>query len=40
MAETVFDTGDRIITDGGTPEEALQKQLTILPVAIHSRSLL
>ena len=40
MAETVLGAWDRIISDGGTPEEALQQQLTVLPAAILSRALL
>jgi hypothetical protein len=40
MAETVFGPGDTIISDGRSPEEALHKQQTILPLAILSRSLL
>jgi hypothetical protein len=40
MAETVLGPGDTIISDGLSPEEALHKQQTILPLAILSRSLL
>jgi hypothetical protein len=40
MAETVLGPGDTIISDGRSPEEALHKQRTILPLAILSRSLL
>jgi len=40
MAETVLGPGDTIISDGRSPEEALHKQQTILPLAILSRSLL
>lgn len=40
MAETVLGPGDTIISDGRSPEEALHKQQTVLPVAIWSRSLL
>ena len=40
MAETVLGPGDTIISDGRSPEEALYKQQTVLPVAILSRSLL
>ena len=40
MAETVLGPGDSVISDGGTPEEVLEKHLTILPAAILSRSLL
>lgn len=40
MAETTLGPGDCIISDGGSPEEVLQKQRTILPVAILSRALL
>ena len=40
MAETVLGPGDTIISDGRSPEEALHKQQTILPVAILSRALL
>ena len=40
IAETVLGPGDTIISDGRSPEEALHKQQTILPLAIMSRSLL
>ena len=40
MAETVLGPGDTIISDGRSPEEALHKQQTVLPVAILSRALL
>ena len=40
MAATVLGPGDTIISDGRSPEEALYKQQTILPLAILSRSLL
>jgi len=40
MAETVLGPGDTIISDGSSPEEALRRQQTILPLAILSRSLL
>jgi hypothetical protein len=40
MAETTLGPGDSVITDGISPEEALQKHRTILPVAILSRALL
>ena len=40
MAETVLGPGDTIISDGHSPEEALHKQQTVLPVAILSRALL
>jgi hypothetical protein len=40
MAATVLGPGDTIISDGRSPEEALHKQQTILPLAIFSRSLL
>ncbi len=40
MAETVLGPGDTIISDGRSPEEALHKQQTVLPLAILSRSLL
>lgn len=40
IAETILGPGDRVISDGGTPEEVLQNHMTILPVAILSRSLL
>jgi len=40
MAETVLGPGDTVISDGRSPEEALHKQQTVLPLAILSRSLL
>ena len=40
MAQTVLGPGDTIISDGRSPEEALHKQQTVLPLAIWSRSLL
>jgi hypothetical protein len=40
MAETTLGPGDTIISDGCSPEEVLQKQQTILPLAILSRSML
>jgi hypothetical protein len=40
MAETVLGPGDTIISDGHSPEEALHRQQTVLPLAILSRSLL
>ena len=40
MAATVLGPGDTIISDGRSPEEALHKQQTILPLALFSRSLL
>ena len=40
IAETVLGPGDTVISDGHSPEEALHKQQTILPLAILSRSLL
>src|SRR6266446_3667815 len=40
MAETVLGPGDTIISDGRSPEEALHKQQTVLPLAILSRSFL
>ena len=39
IAETVLSPGDTIISDGRSPEEALHKQKTILPLAIMSRYL-
>jgi hypothetical protein len=39
MAETVLGPGDTIISDGRSPEEALHKQQTVLPLAILSRSM-
>lgn len=40
MAATVLGPGDTVISDGRSPEEALHRQRTILPLAILSRSLL
>jgi hypothetical protein len=40
VAETVLGPGDTIISDGSSPEEALHRQQTVLPLAILSRSLL
>jgi len=40
MAATVLGPDDTIISDGRSPEEALHKQQTVLPLAIFSRSLL
>lgn len=40
IAETELSPGDTIISDGRSPEEALRKQQTVLPLAILSRSLL
>ena len=40
MAETTLGPGDRVISDGRSPEEVLRQHQTILPVAILSRSLL
>ena len=40
MAETILGPGDTIISDGRSPEEALQRQQTVLPLALLSRSLL
>jgi hypothetical protein len=40
MAETILAPGDAIISDGRSPEEALQRQQTVLPLALLSRSLL
>jgi hypothetical protein len=39
-AETVLDSGDNIVSDGSTPEEALAKQRQILPLALFSRDVL
>jgi hypothetical protein len=39
-AETVLDSGDNIISDGNTLEEALAKQRQILPLALYSRDVL
>jgi hypothetical protein len=40
MAQTALGPGDVVISDGRSPEEVLQKQHTVLPVAILSRALL
>lgn len=40
IAATVLGPGDTVISDGRSPEEALQRQATILPLAILSRTLL
>jgi hypothetical protein len=37
-AETVLDSGDNIVSDGNTLEEALAKQRKILPLALFSRA--
>ena len=39
-AETVLDSGDNIVSDGNTIEEALAKQRQILPLALFSRDVL
>jgi hypothetical protein len=39
-AETVLDSGDNIVSDGNTLEEALAKQRQILPLALVSRDVL
>jgi hypothetical protein len=39
-AETVLDSGDNIVSDGNTVEEALAKQRQILPLALFSRAVL
>lgn len=39
-AETVLDSGDNIVSDGNTVEEALAKQRKILPLALFSRDVL
>lgn len=39
-AATVLGPGDTIISDGRSPEEVLNRQQTILPLALLSRSLL
>jgi hypothetical protein len=39
-AETVLDSGDNIVSDGNTLEEALAKQRQILPLALFSRDVL
>ncbi len=38
-AETALGPGDNIVTDGCSPKDVLQKQQTILPLALLSRSL-
>ncbi len=40
MATTILGPGDTIISDGRSPEDVLQKQQNILPLALLSRSLL
>lgn len=40
MAETVLDSGDNIVSDGNTLEEALAKQRRLLPLALLSRHVL
>jgi hypothetical protein len=39
-AETILDSGDNIVSDGNTPEEALARQRQILPLALFSRDVL
>ena len=39
-AETMLDSGDNIVSDGSTVEEALAKQRQILPLALFSRDVL
>jgi hypothetical protein len=39
-AETILDSGDNIVSDGNTLEEALAKQRQILPLALFSRDVL
>ena len=39
-AETVLDSGDNIVSDGNTIEEALARQRQILPLALFSRAVL
>ncbi|HSF31773.1 MAG TPA: hypothetical protein VLK82_15020 [Candidatus Tectomicrobia bacterium] len=39
-AETVLDSGDNIVSDGNTLEEALAKQRQVLPLALFSRAVL
>jgi hypothetical protein len=39
-AETILDSGDNIVSDGTTIEEALAKQRQILPLALFSRDVL
>jgi hypothetical protein len=40
MAETILDSGDNIVSDGNTIEDALAKQRQILPLALFSRDVL
>ena len=40
MAETTLGPGDSIIVDGCSPEEVLQTQQRVLPLAILSRAIL
>jgi hypothetical protein len=39
-AETILDSGDNIVSDGNTFEEALTKQRQVLPLALFSRDVL
>jgi hypothetical protein len=39
-AETTLESGDHIVSDGNTVEEALAKQRQILPLAVFSRDVL
>ncbi|MBI3014879.1 MAG: hypothetical protein HYY65_07460 [Candidatus Tectomicrobia bacterium] len=39
VVETTFQTGDRIISDGMTAEEAIGRMYSALPLAIESREL-
>lgn len=39
-AETALDSGDNIVSDGNTLEEALTKQGQVLPLALLSRDVL
>ena len=39
VAETTLQTGDRIISDGTTAEEAIGRMYNALPLAIESRAL-
>jgi hypothetical protein len=39
-AETALDSGDNIVSDGNTLEEALAKQRQVLPLALFSRDVL
>jgi hypothetical protein len=39
-AETVLDSGDNIVSDGNTIEEALARQRQVLPLALFSRAVL